>query len=302
MGNAADDERKAGVVVVAVTLVVGIGIGVDVVDECWGWCSSDDESGRDDNDDEDDVLAVVVPIIAGVTVAKELIKGVDEIEWSGAVFDTTVIAFDPLVDDRFFWIKLVLVVLVFVGCLSKGVVVGGGGNGVAFDIDLLCVLLLVVPPVVAVLVPATVVDVDPAPPIIEPPLFVAALVLWLLLLLFWLLIIPRFGCIWSFVVVVVDDIDDEAPWNDSNGISCSGNGGDKRSYNANSCVHLIRLSRFVVWYGGVVPCIRSCSAKIVSVNDGYFELDVVIVVDGTWLVDFVIIVFDDWAYSFYSRN
>lgn len=151
---------------------------------------------------------------------------------------------DPFVDDRFFGLKFVLVVLVFVGCLSKG----GGGNSVAFDVDLLCVLLLVVPPVVAVLVPATVVDVEPAPPITEPPLLVAALVLWLLLLLFWLLIIPpRFDCIWSFVVVVVEDIDDAAPWNDSNGISCSGNGGDKRSYKANSCVHLIRLSRFVVW-------------------------------------------------------
>ncbi len=80
-------------------------------------------------------------------------------------------AFDPFVDGRFF---CVTVVLVFVGCLGKG---GGGGNGVAFDVDLLCVLLLVVPPVVAVLVPATVVDVEPAPPITEPAVFVAALVL-----------------------------------------------------------------------------------------------------------------------------
>lgn len=74
-------------------------------------------------------------------------------------------------------------------------------------------------------------------------------------------------------VVVVDEMDEEAPWKDSSGISWSGNGGDIRSYWASSCVHLMRLSRLVVWYGGVVPCIRSCSARMVSVNDGYFELD-----------------------------
>ncbi len=55
----------------------------------------------------------------------------------------------------------------------------------------------------------------------------------------------------------------------------------------------------VVWYGGVVPCIRSCSARIISVNDGYFEFDVVVIVvdGGGWLVDFVVTAFDDWAYS-----
>ncbi len=136
-----------------------------------------------------------------------------------------VTALDPFIDGRFFWTHGVLVVLVFVGCLSTG----GGNKGVALAVDLLCVILLGVPPVVAVLVPATVVDDEPAPPITEPPLFVAALVLWLLLLLFWLIIIPRFDCIWSFVIVVVDDIDDEVPWNDSSGISFSGNGGDRRS-------------------------------------------------------------------------
>ena len=80
-------------------------------------------------------------------------------------------AFAPFVVDRLFCVKFVAVVA---GCSSRG---GGAGKGVALDVDLLCVLLLVVPPVVAVLVPATVVDVEPVPPIIEPPLLVAALVL-----------------------------------------------------------------------------------------------------------------------------
>ncbi len=63
-------------------MLVGIG-----VDECWRWCSSKEETGRDDNDEEEDVFAGVAPIIAGVIPANELIKGVDEIEWSGAVID-----------------------------------------------------------------------------------------------------------------------------------------------------------------------------------------------------------------------
>lgn len=92
----------------------------------------------------------------------------------------------------------------------------------------------------------------------------------------------------SFVFECVDD--------DSGGISSSEYGGDKRPHKANSCVHLRRLSCFVVWYEGIVSCKRSCSAKIASVNDGYFESVDIVVDDNGW-VDFVVIAFDDWAYS-----
>ena len=46
------------------------------------------------------------------------------------------------------------------------------------------------------------------------------------------------------------------------GVSCSAPG--------KSCVHFSRLSRFVVWYEGVMPCNRLCSARRASVNGGYF--------------------------------